>query len=639
MSYQDDIVEAIWTNGTRTLDGNPPESSSGTYTDDVGYAIWTAAERTIPSSGTTATPATATLTTSALAPVVTVSGSVTVTPVNASLVLTGFAPAPIATSDELWLPDQLGAALAIWFDADDASTLTIVSNAVSEWRDKSGNNRHVSQATAGNRPAYVTNVLDGKPVVRNTSASSPGHYLTGTGTGLFRNVGVATWVVVAKYATTTPNPNNAMLVFCSNGSNTNTRFGLTATPSPGSGQLAVGGRRLDTDSYTTAVSTTTRASVSGSHFIEVGQADYANAQANHWTNGTQDMTAAAFQTAGSTSNTNPVGIALFNSSGTTLQVAQNTELAEAIAIHGTLSSEDREKLEGYLAWKWGLEANLPSGHPYENAAPTVATDQVATPDTASLSLTGFVPAIATPRTAVTATLSLSLSAFAPTVTATDSQVATPATTALTTTGYTPTVTTPRLATAGTANLSITALTPTVTVSDATAVIPSNATLTLTAYAPTVFTPVTVTPATRSLALTALQPLVTVGDAKVAVPGLAALAITTYSPTVLTPVTATTITRSLALATLAPLVTVGDARVAVPGLATLAITAYAPAIISPQAVVVTAGSLTVTGYTPTVSLPVAVTPASASLTINLFSPTVNGSGTNPAAFYYFYHLGV
>ena len=31
---------------------------------------------------------------------------------------------------------------------------------------------------------------------------------------------------------------------------------------------------------------------------------------------------------------------------------------------------DRQQLEGYLAWKWGLEANLPVDHPYKNAAPT-----------------------------------------------------------------------------------------------------------------------------------------------------------------------------------------------------------------------------------------------------------------------------
>ena len=29
----------------------------------------------------------------------------------------------------------------------------------------------------------------------------------------------------------------------------------------------------------------------------------------------------------------------------------------------------RQQIEGYLAWKWGLQGNLPAGHPYKNAPP------------------------------------------------------------------------------------------------------------------------------------------------------------------------------------------------------------------------------------------------------------------------------
>ena len=42
---------------------------------------------------------------------------------------------------------------------------------------------------------------------------------------------------------------------------------------------------------------------------------------------------------------------------------------EAIICNANLSIEDRQKLEGYLAWKWGLQASLPSDHPYKSAAP------------------------------------------------------------------------------------------------------------------------------------------------------------------------------------------------------------------------------------------------------------------------------
>lgn len=46
------------------------------------------------------------------------------------------------------------------------------------------------------------------------------------------------------------------------------------------------------------------------------------------------------------------------------------ELGEELIVNDALSTTDREKLEGYLAHKWGLTANLPVGHPYKTTAPT-----------------------------------------------------------------------------------------------------------------------------------------------------------------------------------------------------------------------------------------------------------------------------
>jgi hypothetical protein len=45
-------------------------------------------------------------------------------------------------------------------------------------------------------------------------------------------------------------------------------------------------------------------------------------------------------------------------------------MAEAIFFDYVLGTDDRQLVEGYAAWKWGLEAtNLPGGHPYEGAPP------------------------------------------------------------------------------------------------------------------------------------------------------------------------------------------------------------------------------------------------------------------------------
>jgi hypothetical protein len=43
--------------------------------------------------------------------------------------------------------------------------------------------------------------------------------------------------------------------------------------------------------------------------------------------------------------------------------------AESAMYTAALSTSDRQKMEGYLAWKWGMQSDLPVGHPYKNAAP------------------------------------------------------------------------------------------------------------------------------------------------------------------------------------------------------------------------------------------------------------------------------
>jgi hypothetical protein len=53
------------------------------------------------------------------------------------------------------------AGLQLWLDAADASSVTTVSGAASQWNDKSGNGRHATQTTANNRPAY-NGVIGGK---------------------------------------------------------------------------------------------------------------------------------------------------------------------------------------------------------------------------------------------------------------------------------------------------------------------------------------------------------------------------------------------------------------------------------------------------------------------------------------------
>lgn len=51
------------------------------------------------------------------------------------------------------------------------------------------------------------------------------------------------------------------------------------------------------------------------------------------------------------------------------------KIPEVIVLSYEPTSGEREQIEGYLAWEWGVQALLPSGHPYRNAAPqTGSTD-------------------------------------------------------------------------------------------------------------------------------------------------------------------------------------------------------------------------------------------------------------------------
>ena len=47
----------------------------------------------------------------------------------------------------------------------------------------------------------------------------------------------------------------------------------------------------------------------------------------------------------------------------------NGFIAEVVIYDSELSNEDRQTVEGYLAHKWGITANLPVDHPYKNEAP------------------------------------------------------------------------------------------------------------------------------------------------------------------------------------------------------------------------------------------------------------------------------
>lgn len=72
-------------------------------------------------------------------------------------------------------PGGVGAGLQLWLDAADPATLfdattggslVAANGGVARWEDKSGNGRHATQSTSGNRPLRKTAIQGGRDVVR-----------------------------------------------------------------------------------------------------------------------------------------------------------------------------------------------------------------------------------------------------------------------------------------------------------------------------------------------------------------------------------------------------------------------------------------------------------------------------------------
>jgi hypothetical protein len=78
-----------------------------------------------------------------------------------------------ADSTEVFKTDFMAAPtnIALWLAADSIPGVTNAGN-VAQWPDLSGNARHAAQATVGSQPQFLTNVVNGMPVVRNTSGKT-----------------------------------------------------------------------------------------------------------------------------------------------------------------------------------------------------------------------------------------------------------------------------------------------------------------------------------------------------------------------------------------------------------------------------------------------------------------------------------
>lgn len=267
-----------------------------------------------------------------------------------------------------WTPADLPN-LALWLDAADASTITLNGSTVSQWKDKSGNGRHVAQATAANQPTYASTGLLNKPTLRFNTPTD-GRYLLSTASFPSMPTGVSAIVVaqidvssnwngyvgVGAFVSSTSNfefyrqggGNSGNLAVASNRGNTNFRFrnNLDTAPTQGTPHIA-----------TAVISGAT--GLAG--FMSINGGDNLPLA-----NGTEHPSG-TFIPQGTGIIRVGIGYLDSNQSASVMR-GRISEIVMSAVPWGTT---DRQRLEGYLAHKWGLESNLPAGHPYKTTPPTV----------------------------------------------------------------------------------------------------------------------------------------------------------------------------------------------------------------------------------------------------------------------------
>ena len=247
------------------------------------------------------------------------------------------------STNAAWTPSSITTRL--WLDMDDQTTFTSSGGNVTAIADKSGNN-YTFNAAGGSTLTAVNTSQNNKNILRfdnNSDATSFSNIA-------FSSTAVHKWYFVVKVTVSDShdalvtcyyrsNPTKQMIMFNMSGSGT---FSGDWYMNPGTSM---------TGNSTNLLNQWVMLSI---------ELDVPNARA------TASLNATAYNT-----NTTQSGLSTMGTGSIKLNDYQNnadSDWGEAIFVEDATQSNS-DKIEGYLAHKWGLTTDLPSVHPYKTIAP------------------------------------------------------------------------------------------------------------------------------------------------------------------------------------------------------------------------------------------------------------------------------
>jgi hypothetical protein len=241
-----------------------------------------------------------------------------------------------------WTPQDVVGSLSHWFDASDSATVVLTSGAVSQWSDKTQNARHAVQDTAIYRPGYGAGF--------NGSAASLSFSVDALWAPMPQLASFGIFVAFQRSS------GSGLLFDIRNSASTgnmvisdNTGSGFGAYLRNDAGSVSTGGSPGQTTTARFSAWTFDSATGTLQQFLD-GVAQNAAVRAGTYTMNRLSIGGNGF-TLGSASYTGRV--------------------AEVVVTSSIPSTDLRQRIEGYLAWKWGMVTSLPATHPWKNQPPAL----------------------------------------------------------------------------------------------------------------------------------------------------------------------------------------------------------------------------------------------------------------------------
>jgi hypothetical protein len=239
-----------------------------------------------------------------------------------------------------------------WYDAADATTITLGGTNVQKWNDKTGKGYNLS---LGSGTITYSNTALGQ------SINLSGGYMFSTSLANLQTYALFTVLgspkAVSNQAVITGRPNTATSYGSTDG------FGLYVDSS-GTPQLRLygnsGGSNINTVSGTGV-------SLSAMYPVIASYTGAANGVISSWINGNDGTVTTTGINRTISGQGFAIGAEWTGTAYTNLSAV--TSLYEIVVMSNVPTTIQRQQMEGYLAWKWGLQANLPTSHPYKTFTP------------------------------------------------------------------------------------------------------------------------------------------------------------------------------------------------------------------------------------------------------------------------------